>query len=91
MKRKARLALFGAVLHGGAAAALPVVQSAPSAAVSKAQPAAQQPPPPVVKKKRKSVRNKQPVETPKAASGVEGTPTPTDQVEQSVQLKGVRG
>jgi hypothetical protein len=91
MKRKARLALLGALLHGGAHAAELPAQSAPSATVSEAQAAPQQPARPTVKKKRKTVRNMQPVEAPKAASGVEATPAPADQVEQSVELKGVRG
>lgn len=95
MKRKARLALLGALLHGGSHAAELSAQSAPIASESlpAAAPAAKVP-----AKQPKAVRNnrktaKPPVKTEPAAaaaqSGVAGTDG--ESADQSVQIKGVRG
>lgn len=95
MKRKARLALLGALLQSGACAAEQTAQSAPAAVGSEARAAAAQPGQPTVKSKRKTPRNKKPVgkqaEPPKldAQSGVSASQA--EQGDQSVQLKGVRG
>jgi hypothetical protein len=94
MKRKARLALLGALLHGGTHAAELSGQSAPVASESlpATTPSTKAP-----AKQLKAVRNKKaakpPVKTEPAAaaaqSGVAGTEG--ESADQSVQIKGVRG
>ncbi|MBI4809470.1 MAG: hypothetical protein HY799_11065 [Nitrosomonadales bacterium] len=101
MKRTVRVVLLGTMLQGGASAAEQNVNANPSldkgqgkvAAVRQDAPAA---------KKPKSIRGKKPGTAAKSPNPAkddslakekqEGeTGNPADQVEQSVQLKGVRG
>lgn len=95
MKRTVRLALLGALLQGGAHAAEQNMDAKPSldkeqdkvAAVRQEAAAA---------KKQKSIRGKKPgakAKSPVLAKEKQDSAmeTPADQVEQSVQLKGVRG
>jgi len=95
MKRTVRLALIGALLQGSAHAAGQNTDAKPSlekgqdkvAAVRQDASAA---------KKQKSIRGKKPgvkAKTPELAKDKQdgAMETPADQVEQSVQLKGVRG
>jgi hypothetical protein len=101
MKRKVRLALLGVVLHGGAHAEPLAAQSAPVVAPAEAQAAAVQPVAPSQKKSKAARRKKsgvvaKPVEPPQTDPVVDAKPQdsaqpPTEQVDQSVQLKGVRG
>lgn len=94
MKRKARLALLGALLHGGSHAAELSAQSAPVA--SESLPAAA-PSAKASAKQSKAARNRKPAKPPvktepaaaAAQSGVAGTEG--EAADQSVQIKGVRG
>lgn len=94
MKRKARLALLGALLHGGSHAAELSAQSAPVASESlpAAAPAAKVPAKqPKVVRNRKTAKPQVKTEPAAAAaqSGVAGAEG--ESADQSVQIKGVRG